>query len=140
VGNLLIQVPASGGYENHPTLILQGHPNMVCQKTPNSTHDFTRDPIRIIGDGEWVKADQTTLGADNGIAIALMMSISEDESIQHPPLEFLLTVEEELGVVGADKLDPSLLTGKILINLIRRMKGFLLLVAQEAVAHISPCL
>jgi len=116
-GNLVIQVPASGGYENHPTLILQGHLDMVCQKTPDSTHDFTRDPIRIIRDGDWMKADKTTLGADNGIAIALMMSIVEDGSVQHPPLELLLTVEEELGVVGADNLDPSLLTGKILINL-----------------------
>lgn len=116
-GNLVIQVPASGGYENHPTLILQGHFDMVCQKTPDSKHDFTRDPIRILRDGDWLKADKTTLGADNGIAIALMMSIVEDSSVAHPPLELLLTVEEELGIVGADNLDPSLLTGKILINL-----------------------
>ncbi len=116
-GNLVIQVPASGGYENHPTLILQGHLDMVCQKTPDSKHDFTRDPIRILRDGDWIKADKTTLGADNGIAIALMMSIVEDSSVAHPPLELLLTVEEELGIVGADNLDPSLLTGKILINL-----------------------
>jgi dipeptidase D len=117
IGNLVIQVPASGGYEDHPVLILQGHLDMVCQKTPDSSHDFTRDPIRIIRDGDWIKADRTTLGADNGIAIALMMAIVEDETIVHPPLEFLLTVEEELGVVGADNLDPSLLTGKTLINL-----------------------
>ncbi len=95
VGNLVIQVPASGGYENHPTLILQGHLDMVCQKTPDSKHDFTRDPIRILRDGDWLKADKTTLGADNGIAIALMMSIVEDSSVAHPPLELLLTVEEE---------------------------------------------
>jgi dipeptidase D len=116
-GNLMIQVPASEGYEDHPALILQGHLDMVCEKTPDSTHDFTRDPIRIIHDGDWLKADRTTLGADNGIAIALMMAIVEDGTVAHPPLELLLTVEEELGVVGADKLDPSLLTGKILINL-----------------------
>jgi len=116
-GNLLIRVPASSGYEKHPTLILQGHLDMVCQKTPDSNHDFTRDPIRILRDGDWLKADKTTLGADNGIAIALMMSIVEDSSVSHPPLELLLTVEEELGIVGADNLDPSLLTGKILINL-----------------------
>jgi dipeptidase D len=117
IGNLVIQVPASGGYENHPILILQGHLDMVCQKTPDSPHDFKRDPICIIRDGDWIKADRTTLGADNGIAIALMMAIVEDETIVHPPLEFLLTVEEELGVVGADNLDPSLLAGKTLINL-----------------------
>jgi len=116
-GNLVIQVPASAGYEDHPTLILQGHLDMVCQKTPDSTHDFTRDPIRILRDGDWLKADKTTLGADNGIGIALMMALTEDKAIAHPPLELLFTVEEELGVVGADNLDPSLLTGKILINL-----------------------
>jgi len=116
-GNLVIQVPASEGRENHPTLILQGHLDMVCQKTPDSTHNFTRDPIRILRDGDWMTADKTTLGADNGIAIALMMALIEDKTVAHPPLELLLTVEEELGVVGADNLDPSLLTGKILINL-----------------------
>jgi len=117
VGNLVIQVPASREYEDHPTLILQGHLDMVCQKTPDSTHDFLCDPIHILRVGEWIKADKTTLGADNGIAIALMMALIEDETVIHPPLELLLTVEEELGVVGADNLDPSLLTGKILINL-----------------------
>jgi dipeptidase D len=117
VGNLVIQVPASGGYEDHPTLILQGHLDMVCQKTPDSNHDFARDPIRILRDGDWMKADKTTLGADNGIAIAMMTALAEDETASHPPLELLLTVEEELGVVGADNLDPSILTGKILINL-----------------------
>jgi len=117
VGNLVIQVPASVGYGDHPTLILQGHLDMVCQKTPDSDHDFTCDPIHIIRDGDWVKADKTTLGADNGIAIAIMMALVEDETVAHPPLELLLTVEEELGVVGADNLDPSMLTGKILVNL-----------------------
>jgi dipeptidase D len=115
-GNLAVYVPASIGYENHPTLILQGHLDMVCQKTPESTHDFTKDPIELIRAGDWIRANGTTLGADNGIGIALMMSLVEDESVQHPPLELLLTVEEEMGVVGADNLDPSLLTGKTLIN------------------------
>ena len=117
VGNLVIQIPASIGYEDHPTLILQGHLDMVWQQTPESTHDFTRDPIQLICDDDWMKANKTTLGADNGIAIAMMMAIVEDETVAHPPLELLLTVEEELGVVGADNLDASLLTGKILINL-----------------------
>lgn len=116
-GNLVIQVPASSGYEERPTLILQGHLDMVCQKTPDSDHDFTRDPIHIVRDGDWLKADKTTLGADNGIAIALMMALVEDGTVMHPSLELLLTVEEELGVVGADNLDPSLLTGKTLVNL-----------------------
>jgi dipeptidase D len=116
-GNLVIHVPASGGYENRPTLILQGHMDMVWQKTPESKHDFTKDPIQLIRDGDWIRANGTTLGADNGIGIALMMSLVEDDSVKHPPLEILLTVEEELGVVGADNLDPSLLLGKMLINL-----------------------
>ena len=117
VGNLVVQVPSSSGYENHPALVLQGHLDMVCQKTPDSPHDFTRDPIRMLRDGDWIKADKTTLGADNGIAIALMMALVDDAAIDHPPLELLLTVEEELGVTGAENLDPALLTGKILVNL-----------------------
>jgi dipeptidase D len=116
-GNLVIYVPASAGYESKETLILQGHMDMVWQKTPESNHDFMKDPIQLIRDGDWIRANGTTLGADNGIGVALMMSLVEDESVKHPPLEILLTVEEELGVVGADNLDPSLLSGKTLINL-----------------------
>jgi dipeptidase D len=122
-GNLVIYVPASVGMDNSPTIILQGHLDMVCQKTPDSTHDFTRDPIRLIRDGDWIHADRTTLGADNGIAIALMMALVEDEDVLHPALELLLTVEEEFGITGADQLDPSLLSGKILINLDSEQEG-----------------
>lgn len=117
IGNLVIYVPASTGRENAPALILQGHLDMVCEKTPDSTHDFTRDPIHIIRDGDWLKADKTTLGADNGIAIAIAMALVEDENVSHPPLELLFTVEEEAGIGGADYIDPSLLTAKVLINL-----------------------
>ena len=123
VGNLVIYVPASTGYEDRPTLILQGHLDMVWQKTPDSDHDFTRDPIRPVRDGDWLKADRTTLGADNGIAIAIAIALSETESVLHPPLELLFTVEEEFGVVGADYLDASLLTGKTLINLDSEEEG-----------------
>jgi dipeptidase D len=91
--------------------------DMVCQKTPESTHDFTRDPIKVTRDGDWIRADGTTLGADNGIAIAMMMAIAEDEHASHPALELLLTVEEEVGVGGADNLDPSMISGKTFINL-----------------------
>jgi dipeptidase D len=122
-GNLVIYVPASKGYESRPTLILQGHLDMVWQKTNESTHDFERDPIQLIRDGDWIRANGTTLGADNGIGMALMMSLVEDESVSHPPLELLLTVEEEMGVVGADNLDPSLLSGKTLINLDSETEG-----------------
>ena len=125
VGNLVIYVPASAGYEKHPTLILQGHLDMVWQKTTDSNHDFTRDPICLVHDGDWLKADRTTLGADNGIAIAFMMALAEDETIAHPPLELLLTVEEEFGLTGADNLDPTLLSGKTLINLDSEDEGAL---------------
>lgn len=117
IGNLVIYVPASPVRENDPALILQGHLDMVCQKTPDSNHDFTRDPIRIIRDGDWLKADKTTLGADNGIAIAIAMALVEDNDVSRPPLELLFTVEEEAGISGADYLDPSLLTARTLINL-----------------------
>ena len=116
-GNLVIHIPASAGRESEATIVLQGHMDMVCQKTPESTHNFTRDPIQPVRDGDWIHANGTTLGADNGIAIALMLALAEDANISHPPLELLLTVEEELGVVGADNLDPSLISGKTLINL-----------------------
>jgi dipeptidase D len=122
-GNLVICVPASIGYENYPTLILQGHMDMVWQKTPESKHNFEQDPIELIRDGDWIKANGTTLGADNGIGMALMLALVEDESVQHPPLELLFTVEEEMGVVGADNLDPALLSGKTLINVDSETEG-----------------
>jgi dipeptidase D len=122
-GNLVIYVPASKGYEERPTLILQGHLDMVCQKTLESTHDFTKDPIQLIRDGDWIRANGTTLGADNGIGIALMMSLVEDNSVKHPRLELLLTVEEESGLNGADNLDPALLTGKTLVNIDSETEG-----------------
>lgn len=122
-GNLVISVPASPGHESNETTILQGHLDMVWQKTSTSTHDFEKDPIRLVRDGDWIKADGTTLGADNGIGIALMMSLVEDETVQHPPLELLLTVEEEIGLAGALNLDPSLITGKTLINLDSENEG-----------------
>lgn len=122
-GNLVIYIPASVGMENAPTIILQGHMDMVCEKTPDSTHDFTRDPIRLIRDGDWLKADRTTLGADNGIAIAMSLALAEDRTASHPPLELLFTVEEEIGIGGAGGLDPSLLSGKTMINLDSEEEG-----------------
>lgn len=116
-GNLVIRVPATPGFENAPVIVLQGHMDMVCEKTPDSPHDFTRDPIRCIVEGDWLRADRTTLGADNGIAIALAIALVEDESVGHPPLELLFTVEEEVGIGGANLLQPGFLQGKILLNL-----------------------
>lgn len=116
-GNVLIKVPASPGYEKSPTVVLQGHLDMVCEKTPESKHDFSKDPIKLVFDGDWLKADGTTLGADNGIAIAMAMTAALDKSIHHPPLELLFTVDEETGLTGANALEPGFISGKILINL-----------------------
>ncbi len=116
-GNLLVQVPASLGYDDAPTLVLQGHMDMVCEKTPESYHDFSNDPIRSKMDGDWLTADNTTLGADNGIALAFVMALAEEESVGHPHLELLFTVDEESGLNGAKKLQPDFISGKSLINL-----------------------
>jgi dipeptidase D len=116
-GNLVIRIPATPGYESAPVIVLQGHMDMVCEKTPDSPHDFLKDPIRCIVEGDWLHADRTTLGADNGIAIALALALAEDESVAHPALELLFTVEEEVGIGGANHLQPGFILGKILVNL-----------------------
>lgn len=122
-GNLVIRVPATAGFENAPVIVLQGHMDMVCEKTPDSPHNFTRDPIRCIVEGEWLRADRTTLGADNGIAIALAIALVEDKSVGHPPLELLFTVEEEVGIGGANLLQPGFIAGKVLLNLDSEEEG-----------------
>jgi len=116
--NLLIKVP---GYDNAPIVILQGHLDMVCEKTPDSKHDFSKDPIKHIYDGKWLTADKTTLGADNGIAIAMAMTLALEKN--HPPLELLFTVNEETGLNGATDLDPELFDGRILINIDSEEEG-----------------
>ncbi len=123
VGNLAIYVPASEGCEGIPPVILQGHMDMVCQKTALSKHDFLKDPIRLVVDGDWIRTDETTLGADNGIGLAIAMAIATSAELSHPPLELLFTVEEEVGLAGADKIDPVLLTGKTLVNLDSETEG-----------------
>jgi len=124
VQNVLIRVPASPGFEKSPIVILQGHVDMVCEKTPDSTHDFTKDPIELVYDGEWLKANKTTLGADNGIALAMAMAIAVDKEIGHPPLELLFTVDEETGLTGARSLEPGFLKGRILINIDSEDEGY----------------
>lgn len=116
-GNLVICVPASKGYETCPTVILQGHMDMVCEKTPESPHNFDEDPIISKQDGDWLLAESTTLGADNGIAIAYALALAEDQDLSHPPLELLFTVDEESGLNGAKDLDTNMVSGRILINL-----------------------
>jgi dipeptidase D len=115
-GNVLILVPATPGYENTGTIVIQGHMDMVCEKTADSTHDFCQDPIRFVYDGDWLKADKTTLGADNGIAIAMALTLALDKKTAHPPLELLFTVDEETGLTGANALQGDFIDGKVLLN------------------------
>ena len=115
--NLVIRVPATPGRESAPTLILQGHLDMVCERSPDSPNDPTEGRIALVRDGDWLTADGTTLGADDGVAIAAMMALVEDASLAHGPLELLMTVAEEVGLEGANALDGSLLTGSTLLNL-----------------------
>jgi dipeptidase D len=122
-GNMLVKVPPTPGYENAPIIVIQGHMDMVCEKTPDSTHDFSNDPIKNISDGDWLRADNTTLGADNGIAIALALALADDESVVHPPLELLFTVDEETGLNGAKRLEPGFVEGKVLLNVDSETEG-----------------
>jgi dipeptidase D len=116
-GNLLIRKPASPGREGRPGVILQGHLDMVCQANDGITHDFTRDPIRpVVRDG-WLVADDTTLGADNGIGVSLALAALEDETLAHPALEALFTIDEEAGMGGAHGLAAGLLRGERMLNL-----------------------
>lgn len=118
-GNLVIRKPASPGAERAPGVVLQGHLDMVPQAAAGSTHDFLRDPIRAMpdpADPGWVKADGTTLGADNGIGLAMGMAIFEEPGFKHGPLELLCTTNEEDGMSGAKGLAPSFVRGRILIN------------------------
>ena len=98
---------------------------MVCEKTPDSTHDFSRDPIQLVIDGDWVRADRTTLGADNGIAIAMSLALLSDPDGVHPPLELLFTIDEETGLTGATELDPTLIRGRVLLNVDSEDEGVL---------------
>jgi dipeptidase D len=123
--NLVIRVPATSGREAAPTLTLQGHLDMVCERDPASPNDPAEGRIVLRRDGEWLTADGTTLGADDGVAIAAMMALVEDESLAHGPLELLMTVAEEVGLEGANALDGSLLTGSTLINLDSEEDGVL---------------
>ena len=117
VGNILIRKSDQTGREGMKKMILQSHVDMVPQKNSDKHHNFTRDPIETIVDGEWVRADKTTLGADNGIGVASMMAVLESKDIKHGPIEALFTISEETGMEGAFGLKPQLLQGKILLNL-----------------------
>lgn len=116
-GNIVINIPHTTGFDNAPTIIVQGHVDMVCEKNKDTVHDFENDPIKLIRQGEWLKADGTTLGADNGIGVAAALAIVEDDTSQHGPLELLFTVDEETGLTGANTLTKDFIKGKYLLNL-----------------------
>jgi dipeptidase D len=118
-GNVLIRKSATAGYENHPTIIMQAHMDMVCEKNSDTVHNFETDAIQPYIDGEWVKARGTTLGADNGIGMAAQLAVLSANNLKHGPLECLFTVDEETGLTGAFALDKNLLTGSMLINLVK---------------------
>ena len=116
VHNIVMKVPATNGYENAPTIVIQGHVDMVCEKNKGTEFDFDNDPIKLVRDGDWMAADGTTLGADNGIGVAAGLAMVTDDSVTHGPLELLFTVDEETGLTGANNLGTDLLEGKILLN------------------------
>ncbi len=117
VGNVIIKKPATPGMEERTTVVLQSHLDMVCQKNADTDFDFDTQGIKMLIDGDWVKADGTTLGADNGIGVATIMALLESTDIPHPALEALFTIDEETGMTGALGLVGGLLDGKILLNL-----------------------
>ena len=125
IGNVLIRKSASAGYENHPGVILQGHMDMVPQKNSDKVFDFEKDPIEVYieDNGEWVTANGTTLGADNGIGVATAMAILADKNAVHPPLEAFFTIDEETGMYGANDLKGGWLQGKYLLNLDSETEG-----------------
>lgn len=123
VGNVLIRKPASKGMEDRPIVTLQAHLDMVPQKNAAKEHDFTKDPIDAYMDGEWVRARQTTLGADNGIGASYALAVLSDNTLKHGPIEALFTIDEEVGMVGAFGLKPGFSKGDILINLDSEEEG-----------------
>jgi len=123
VGNVVVRKPASAGRERAPMVCLQGHLDMVCEKNRDVVHDFSRDPIELVRKGDVIMANGTTLGADNGIAVATNLAIMEDRTLVHGPLEFLFTVDEETGLTGASALQPGFLKSRILLNLDSEEEG-----------------
>lgn len=125
LNNIVIRKSATKGYEEAEKIILQGHMDMVCEKGTSSTHDFTKDPIRLIEEDGFLRADDTTLGADDGIAIAMGLAILESDQLEHPALELLVTVSEETDMSGALGLSKDLLEGNYLINIDSEEEGIL---------------
>ena len=125
LNNVIIKKPATKGYEDSEGIVIQGHMDMVCEKEDHIEHDFTKDPIELIIDGDFIKANGTTLGADNGIAVAMGLSLLEDQTLEHPNLELLVTTSEETDMNGALGLKSDVLKGTRLLNVDSEEEGFL---------------
>jgi dipeptidase D len=124
-GNVIVRKPASKGFEGRPGVCLQGHLDMVCEKNADKKHDFSKDPIELVRRGNFLMANGTTLGADNGIAVATNLAIMEDRSLEHGPLELLFTIDEETGLTGSHHLQPGFVESPILLNLDSEDEGVL---------------
>ncbi|MBP3906299.1 MAG: aminoacyl-histidine dipeptidase [Peptostreptococcaceae bacterium] len=135
--NIIIRKPATKGYENAPGVVLQGHMDMVCEKNKGTNHDFTKDPLQLRIDGDYIYATDTTLGADNGIAVAMGLAVLASNDIEHPALEVLVTVDEEAGMSGAMALDGNLVKGKYILNLDSEEEGHLLVSCAGGVTALS---
>lgn len=123
--NVIIRKPASEGYEDHPIVAIQGHMDMVCVKEEGNGHDFEKDPIKLLEEDGWITADGTTLGADDGIGVAFIMAVLDDDNLKHGPIEAVITTEEETSMGGAGKLDLSQITAKYLVNIDSEEEGVL---------------
>src|SRR5271166_952209 len=124
-GNLVIRKPARPGREAAPMALLQGHLDMVCEKNEGTVHDFDVDPIKVVRDGDWLKAEGTTLGADNGVGVAAALAVMESNDIAHGPLEFVFTIDEETGLTGAAEFPGGVLKSKYFLNLDNEETGTL---------------
>lgn len=139
LNNVVIYKPATPGYENAPTVILQGHMDMVCEKRPDVEHDFTKDGLKLSVENGFVSANGTTLGGDDGIAVAYALALLDSKDLPHPALEVLITVDEEIGLLGAVDFDCSVLKGRRMINLDSEAEGSLWISCAgglSAVSHI----
>ena len=137
MNNVVIYKPGTAGYENAPVVIIQGHMDMVCEKRPDVEHDFTKDGLNLSVEGDYVSANGTTLGGDDGIAVAYGLALLESDTIAHPPLEVFITVDEEIGLLGAVGFDCSVLKGRRFINLDSEAEGSLWISCAGGLSGIS---